>query len=77
MFYFCLGSLVILVEDEQNLVVGVFIHAKNMLFLRYFYTQFMLMLIVIFRFLFDLIFVLSVLNKLRKSLVKRKKNTQK
>ena len=33
MFYFILGSLVILLEDEQNLGVEVFVRAKNVLFL--------------------------------------------
>jgi len=52
MFYFFLGNLVVLLEDAKNLGVRVFLRTKNMLFLRYLYTRFMLKIIVIFRFLF-------------------------
>ena len=44
-----------LLEDEQTLGVAAFVRAKNVLFLRYFYTRFMLIIIVIFKFLFDFI----------------------
>jgi len=54
-YFSVLCSLVILLEDEQNLVVGVFVYAKNALFLQYFYTRLMLIIIVIFRFSIDVI----------------------